>query len=175
VFTPKPRAFPRIDFPEREYATTKLDDCPYIFELPSYTTVTRDDVFFDDKSPNECWLNIDLGTMNGKIHCSYYPIDRPQDLNKFVNDAFKLAGKHNIKANYIDEHFIQKENHVSGMIFDIEGPAASPFQFFLTDSTHHFFRAALYFNTQAKPDSMAPVFEFVKEDIAHMINTFEWR
>ncbi|MEO0628777.1 MAG: hypothetical protein AAFY91_17410, partial [Bacteroidota bacterium] len=61
------------------------------------------------------------------------------------------------------------------MAFDIEGEAASPFQFFVTDSTNHFVRGALYFNTQARPDSLAPVVAYVKEDIYKMLETFEWQ
>jgi hypothetical protein len=47
-------------------------------------------------------------------------------------------------------------------------------QFFLTDKKNHFFRAALYFNTQVRPDSLAPIYEFVKEDVFKLIETFEW-
>lgn len=64
---------------------------------------------------------------------------------------------------------------LSGFAFEMKGPAASPFQFFLSDSTNHFFRGALYFNTQARPDSLAPVYEFVREDLMKMIETFEWK
>ena len=52
-------------------------------------------------------------------------------------DAFQLAGKHNVKADYIDELPVKKPNNVSGFVFNIEGPAACPFQFYLTDSIHH--------------------------------------
>ena len=60
-------------------------------------------------------------------------------------------------------------------MFNIEGPAASPFQFYLTDSTHHFLRGALYFKSEAKPDSLKPMIEFMKTDIIEMINTFAWK
>ena len=82
---------------------------------------------------------------------------------------------HNKKANYIEEQGIRLPNGASGFIFNIEGPAASPLQFFLTDSTRHFLRGALYFNTSVNPDSLAPVLDFVKKDIFHMIETFEWK
>ena len=95
--------------------------------------------------------------------------------DKLVKDAFKLSGKHNIKANYRDEMVIKKENHVSGIIFDIAGPVASPTQFYLTDSTNHFLRGALYFNNRVEPDSMAPIYEFIKKDIAKLIETFSWQ
>ena len=98
----------------------------------------------------------------------------PDKLEELKTDAFELADWHNKRANYIDEMIIQKGNSVSGFAFLIEGPAASPFQFYLTDSTEHFLRGSLYFNTEARPDSLAPVYEFIEEDLVHMIETFEW-
>jgi gliding motility-associated lipoprotein GldD len=53
--------------------------------------------------------------------------------------------------------------------------AASPFQFYLTDSTKNFVRGALYFNTVPNNDSLAPVIDFLKQDIIHMIETFRWK
>ena len=85
-----------------------------------------------------------------------------------------MADWHNKKANYIDEMRIERAGNVSGFAFVIDGPAASPFQFYLTDSTQHFLRGALYFNTQARPDSMAPIYQFVEADILKMIETFRW-
>ena len=69
----------------------------------------------------------------------------------------------------------QTKNNVSGIAFDIDGPSASPFQFFLTDSLHHFVRGALYFNTEVRADSIAPIVEFVEEDLLYLIETFEWQ
>jgi hypothetical protein len=60
------------------------------------------------------------------------------------------------------------------MIYSIEGPSASPFQFYLTDSAQHFLRGSLYFNSRTNPDSLAPILNFVRIDLSHLINTFEW-
>jgi len=52
---------------------------------------------------------------------------------------------------------------------------ATPYQFFLTDSTHHFFRGALYYDATPNQDSLAPVNAFLLEDIQHILNTFRWK
>jgi len=57
---------------------------------------------------------------------------------------------------------------------EFTGRAASPLQFFLTDSTNHFLKASLYFNSKVNPDSIAPIAEFVKVDVAELINTLKW-
>jgi hypothetical protein len=48
-------------------------------------------------------------------------------------------------------------------------------QFVLTDSVNHFFRGALYFNTVPNQDSLAPVVEYVKEDIIHLVETMRFK
>ena len=66
------------------------------------------------------------------------------------------------------------DKKVYGIWFPLEGSVASPYQFFVTDSVEHYMRGSLYFNTSPNPDSMAPVIEFVKEDLEKMLETFEW-
>lgn len=175
VSLPKPRAYPRIIFPEKTYQQFDTGFCQFTFEYPKYASIEQDTTYFDQKAPNSCWFNIIVPQLGSYIYCTYYPLGKENTFDEVVKDAYDFADKHNIKANYIDELPIRKPGNVSGMIFNIEGPVASNFQFFLTDSTKHFLRAALYFKTQAKPDSLAPVLEFMKEDIVHMINTFEWK
>lgn len=175
IFTPKPRGFPKIDFPAKAYQSFTEGYCGFTFDYPTYALIQQDTLFFDQKPVHPCWFDLLIPSLDAKIHCSYYPISAENSFDDLLTDAFEMANKHNLKANYIDEMRIQKENGVSGLVFNIDGPAASPFQFYLTDSTSHFLRGALYFNTQARPDSLAPVVDFVKKDILNMINTFEWK
>ena len=174
VYTPKPRGFPKVEYPEKAYQPFDKNYCAFTFEYPKYAQIIQDTLYFDQKPVNDCWFDIEVPQFDARIHCSYYEIDKKNPFEKLMSDAFTLAGKHNIKADYIDEIKIQKNNHVSGFLFDIQGPAASPFQFYLTDSTKHFMRGALYFKTSARPDSLRPVVDFMKQDIVKMINTFEW-
>ncbi|MCC6753937.1 MAG: hypothetical protein IT266_08150 [Saprospiraceae bacterium] len=166
--------YPSITYPEYDFKPYTPDFCPFTFLLPSYAVPGKDSTFFEERPENDCWLNIELPDFNGTVYCSYYPLRKPSDLEKYIRDAHKLAREHQKKANYIDELPLVKPNGVYGLIFNIEGPAASPFQFYLTDSSEHFFRASLYFRAQAKPDSLQPVTEFVKKDLMEMINTFSW-
>jgi gliding motility-associated lipoprotein GldD len=86
-----------------------------------------------------------------------------------------MTNKHTVKATYIDEQPIHRSaDRVHGVIFNVEGPAASSYQFFLTDSTKNFVRGALYFNTVARPDSLAPVVKFMREDLNRMVTTLKW-
>lgn len=173
---PKPRAYPRVMYPEKGYVRADADYCAFTFEQPRYAKMVRDTLFFDEKPASDCWFNLEIQALNAKIYCSYYPIKSRADYDKLVADAFEMTNKHNQRASYIQDYrFDRPDARVFGMIFEVEGPAASSYQFFVSDSTRHFLRGALYFETKAKPDSLAPVVAFMKKDVDHMLETLNWR
>lgn len=169
-YSPKPMGYFRITLPEKNY--TLLDSVfPYTFEYPVYAKITPDEMSPDQTN----WINIDFPHFRGRLHISYRKIEN--NLSKLTEDSRTLALKHIPKSSGI----MQKEvtnpaNHIYGVCYDIKGVgAASPYQFYLTDSTRHFLRGALYFYTAPNNDSLAPVIEFVKQDIDHLISTLEWK
>ena len=172
---PKPRAYPKVNYPEKQWQDFQQDFCGFSFKYPQYARIIQDTAFFGEAPEHPCWFDIFYPDFNSSIHCSYLPVTPEKDFDQLRSDAFELADWHNKKANYIEEMEISKGN-VQGFVFDIEGPVASPFQFFLTDSSNtHFFRGSLYFNNQVNPDSLAPIYDFIKKDIIELINTFEWQ
>ena len=172
---PRPRAFPRVIYPVGEPEAFEVTYCPFRFEKPSYVEVERDTLFFDEAPRSDCWFDLVTPTLNGRVHFSYYPISSLADYEELRDDAFDLAGKHNIVANYIDERPISRpEAGVHGFAFDIEGDVASPFQFFVSDSSRHFLRGSLYVNAKASADSLAPVYDFLREDLLEVIGTLAW-
>jgi len=168
--TPKPRAYYRISFPNHEYKALEKE-CPYSFEMPVYTSILD-----DNRSANieKYWYNIYYPTLKGTVHISYKTIEN--NLQEMLEDSRKLAYKHSIKADAIGEQiFVSPEKKVFGTLFDIKGDAASSVQFYLTDSIEHFVRGSLYFNAIPNKDSLAPVVDFVKADIIHLMESFEWK
>ena len=173
-YIPKPRMFPKVDFPEKVYQQFDENYCQVKFEYPVYAEVVKDSLFFGEETEHPCWFDLIIPSLNGKIHCSYHSIQSTEEFEGLVEDAFTFSSKHTQKADYRDELIIEKPNDVSGIIFEMSGEVATPVHFFLTDSIQHYFRASVYFYNQVNPDSMAPVHEFIKEDVAKMIETFEW-
>jgi gliding motility-associated lipoprotein GldD len=167
-YTPKPRGYFRIQLPKKEYRLY-TSDAPYTFEYPSYAIISKD----TDRNTEPYWINIFYPKFKGQLHVSYKPLKN--NLNKYIEDSRTLAYKHTVKADAIDEETIQTPNHVWGTMYLIEGNTASSTQFFITDSIHHFLRASLYFNIPPKSDSLAPVLQFIKKDLVHMIKTFRWK
>ncbi|MDD3875218.1 MAG: gliding motility lipoprotein GldD [Bacteroidales bacterium] len=170
-YYPKPKGFFRIDLPEKEYKMFDSLPFPYSFEIPDYAVIYPD----TDSFAEPFWLNMYFPVFNASMHFSYKHVNN--NLNVFIDDAHLFVSKHIPKANLINERkYINPESRVYGLLFDIEGSgAASPLQFYLTDSTAHFVRGALYFNFLPNNDSLEPVIDYISADIQHLIETFHWR
>lgn len=169
VFIPKPKGYFRIALPAKAY---RLYDslCPYSFEIPTYSFINND----KHKGADPCWININFPKFNAQIHLSYKNVTN--NLDTLLAQSRDFAVKHQIKATGLDETIIIRDSAgVYGLVYDIAGNTASNLQFYLTDSTHHFMRGALYFNSVPNIDSQKVVVDFIRKDVVHMIQTFQWK
>ena len=169
-YQPKPRGYFRIDFPEKEYV--RLDTMKYYsFEYPVYSKVTPDYLSPQEKE----WVNVEFPSHKGTIHVSYKTIN--DNLNVYLEDSYLMMSKHLSRAMGIrDSIIINPEKDVYGLVYFLEGEGvASTLQFYLTDSTEHFLRGSLYFNVKTNNDSLAPVIDFITDDVIHMIENLEWK
>ena len=83
---------------------------------------------------------------------------------------------HIIKAEAINEQVISNpQKKVYGILYDLKGNTATAVQFYVTDSINHYLRGSLYFAAEPNTDSLAPVKEFFREDIIHLIETLKWK
>ena len=170
-YIPKPRGYFRIGLPVHEYQSF-YTIFPYRFEYPVYSRITFDE--YTRSGP--FWLNIEYPDYKGKIHLSYKSVNKT-NLNSLIEDSRTMVYKHIPKATGIKESVvIDPQSKVFGTVYFIEGrDVASPFQFFVTDSAHHFIRGALYFYTTPNDDSLQPVIDFIIDDIDHLIGSLEWK
>ena len=173
-YTPKPRGYFKIPFPEKEYQLFNQPGYPYAFEYPVYAKVVKDSSFFGEATENPWWINIEFPQFGGRVYVSYKEIGENK-FDKLINDAFTMTNKHTLKAYSIDDSLITTPNNVHGVFFKVGGNVATANQFFLTDSTQHFLRGALYFDATPNEDSLGIVNRFLIEDVKHMINTFRWK
>lgn len=168
TYIPKPRGYYRISFPEKTYHELS-EKLPYSFELANYSRIAHT----KDSRTGQDWVNVVTPANKADLHLTY--IELKGDLNQHIEDSRRLAYDHSIKADAIDEQlYINPERKVYGTIYNIEGNAASPLQFYLTDSTHHFLRGAFYIREIPNIDSIRPVIDFLTPDVIHLIETFEW-
>lgn len=169
VYAPKPRGYFRIDFPKKTY---RLYDsiCPYKFEIPSYSYIDND----KHKGAEPCWLNLNFPSFHAKLHLSYKEVNN--NLSTYLENSRDFAIKHQVKSTGIDETPVIRDSaKVYGLVYDIAGNTASAVQFYVTDSTRHFLRGSLYFDAIPNIDSLKIVVDFLRQDVLHMIKTFEWK
>lgn len=170
-YLPKPVGYNRLELPEAQYQVLP-DTLPYTFEYSKSAQLLRDTSGFSERY----WLEIYYPSLKSNIHITYKPIRNSEQLLKeFMNDAYTLAAKHQIKAYAIDEVIVKTPSGKTAVVVELQGEVPSQMQFTITDSTRNFLRGALYFNTQVQNDSLKPAIEYMKKDIMHLINTFDWK
>lgn len=170
TYTPKPRGYFRIELPSHTY---QLYDtvCPFIFEFAKLAQIKP---YSGQGSKQTCWFDLHYPKFRATLHCSYESVNN--NLKKYIDDAQTLVFKHVIKASSIEEAtVIDPKYKVFGTVYQLQGDPATPYQFYLTDSCRHFFRAALYFDYKPNYDSLRPILDFLKQDVDHMIETFQWK
>jgi len=166
---PKPYGYFRVDLPAHTYRTIDTLGLPYRFDLPKTAKLIS-------RSANgeKYWIDLYYPQLNACIYCSYKPVKG--NLINLLEDTRKIVYKHSIKADGIGEKVFEKpDKNVHGILYDLKGNTASSVQFILTDSTKNFFRGALYFNNVPNKDSIAPMAEFIREDVIRMMESFEWK
>lgn len=176
IAVPKPRGHFRIDLPERKYLQFNEDPAmkpsiPLSFEYPTYGHLS----FQEDKGSDQGWFNIEFPAYKAKIYLTYK--DVKNDLDSLLDQSYKLNVKYHVaKADAIKEQvYSNSENKVYGILYDLKGNTASAVEFYVTDSLSHYLRGSLYFASEPNADSLAPVIDFFREDIVHLIETLKWK
>lgn len=169
VSTPKPYGYYRITLPDTSYVDfeTLYPDYPYTFDLSQNAVV-------QPRNDEPYWINVYYPALDATIHCSYKSVHR--NLRELSDDALEFVYRNASFANAIPEReYAHPEADVYGVLFDLEGNTASSCQFFITDSTRHFFRASVYCNCPPNADSLAPVYNYLRTDVIRMVESFEWK
>ncbi len=161
---PKPKAMLRLEFPEGDYATFE-GECAFGFSKNGLSTI---------KEKGDCSMEIDYPIMKGSIYLTYKPVE--DNLNKLLTDAQRLSYEHVVKAdNIIEQPFINEDDRVYGMFYEVTGNAASQSQFYVTDSTDHFVTGSLYFYAKPNYDSIYPAAIYLQKDIRRIMESLEWK
>jgi gliding motility-associated lipoprotein GldD len=171
VFVPKQRGYPRVVLPEPAYQNTP-DSLPYSFEYSKHAKLLNDTSVVAKKH----WFEMYYPYFQANIDISYYPINaKKEKFDDFINDSHTLALKHKIKAYAIDEVSFKTQKGYSAIIFELQGDVPSQLQFYVTDSTKNFLRASLYFPTATQNDSLAPMIQYIKKDMMHILHSVDWK
>lgn len=170
-YMPKPRGYFRIDLQEKSYKRFHTEGFPCSFEYADNVSVVKT----SGVEADSVWVDIIYPQYNARIYGTYRKVDG--NFAQLSEEAYKLVyHPHVSKAEGINTSFFSSDEHkVYGMLYELKGNTASNIQFAMSDSTRHFLRGALYFNASPNKDSIAPVVDYIKEDIINLINTLEWK
>ncbi len=170
-YSPKPKGFNRIELPAHTYQPLK-ENHPYTFEY-SRSAVIQPDTF-GQAEPH--WIIVYYPELDARIQLTYKPLNgNMQKLTQHVNDAFKLASKHHVKADAQEEKLIRLPGGKQAVVIELSGEVPSHYQFYLTDTSRHYLRGALYLMEPTLNDSLTPVVDFMKEECRHLLETLNWK
>lgn len=168
---PKPKGYLRLEYPKAEYKETP-NDLPFTFEKNTLAQPLRK--VKSDAKTNSFGIDIDYPSLKGTIYLTYIKVNS-DNLKDLLRDSQNLTQEHTQKADAIEgDYYENKTNHVYGMFYEVDGNAASPAQFYVTDSINHFLNGSLYFYAKPNYDSILPAADYLRKDIKHIMETLKW-
>lgn len=173
-YVPKPRGFHRIAISAPVYvsiAGNRVSRLPYQFEINQIAQLAMD----SSKYTEDNWTDLRYPDFDAEVELTYKPLSSNEELTKLIRDARMLVAKHQVKATAIDEQKTIAGTGDIAYLFELQGQVPSQLQFYVTDSSQHFLRGALYFKTASKNDSLSPVIRYIAKDIHHLISTLSWQ
>jgi len=170
-FLPKPKGYNRIDLPIARYQPM-TEKHPFNFQYSTQAILKPDSVRWAEPH----WMYVYYPKLNAVIQLTYKPLGGDKiKMAKLIDDAHKLVAKHGLKAYAIQNYILKMPSGQKAMLMELEGEVPTYLQFYTTDSTKHYLRGALYFNTALKSDSLAPVIDYLKQDVIKLLNTLQWK
>ncbi|MDD6211357.1 MAG: hypothetical protein PUB21_12235 [Bacteroidales bacterium] len=167
-YYPKPKAVLRAE---------KSNDIVAVDTLlfANFETMRTTQISPQKKNGDEIWINIVYPEYQAELYGTYCPVKKNK-LTVLTNDFYEL-----LERNVRDEEFHYSlyespADSVYAHLFLIGSSAASPIQFFVTDSVSRFFRGALYFAEPSLSDEKkASYTELLTEEVMHLLETFRWK
>ncbi|MDR0790500.1 MAG: hypothetical protein LBO06_06865 [Bacteroidales bacterium] len=170
---PKPKAYIRMDVPPPQYVVFDTSSLPFTFQYPDYGEVVPNSF-----EPNNNWFNLVFERYGYILYLTYVPLKTASSLDTLVSDSDKMAYySHRKRATGVASRAFNDDlNRVYATTFQIKGSdVATPYQFYITDSSKHFLRASLNYTQTPNNDSLAPVLNRISADLEHIISTFRWK
>ena len=161
---PKPNCQLSLEYPEATY--DKLaSKCNFDFEVNTLSKISLKE---------DCALEVNYPKMKATLYITYKPVNN--NIEKLLRDAQKLTYEHVIKADDIlEQPFLNFDNKVYGMFYEVGGNAATNVQFYVTDSTKNFITGSLYFYAKPNFDSILPAADYIKADVRKIMETMDWK
>ncbi len=198
TYPPKPYGFSRISLPEPAYQKLAAEypythyfsdgipdqsllseltpqlppKYPYTFEYSQHAIIRPD----SSAQREPYWIELYYPKLRATVHLTTKFVGNKQEaFEDYVNDAHTLVTKHGVRLQNIAESTDSTANGLGRRIYQLEGDVPTTFQCVVTDTSYNFFRAALYVPYSDKNDSIAPILDYVRNDILHLSSTLTFR
>lgn len=148
------------------YVELESDTIPFISEISEdarFFVRTNDSVTY--------FCDIVYPSTTAHLYCTFRFADSSR-MEQLWNEAYRLAGNHLVTSSYIDEMAVSNTYGVRGILFDLGGKAATPYQIALTDGVTFFFNASLYFDDGSHGDDVPELVDRMKKDIDRFVMGF---
>lgn len=167
-YTPKPRAYFRIDLDSVNYVT-------YSDEHFSFLISDRVEVQEKRSAENEKWFNVVYPDFRATLFLTYMAV-KENSIESLLEDNRQLLYSHTKKAYEFQEMaYSDTVNRKFGSLYKIKGNVATPFQFYITDGERNFLRGSLYFDYETERDSILPILDVLEEDLSELFNSLTWK
>ncbi len=163
---PKPKGMLRLNYPTPNYKNKKTL-CGFTFDQ------NKESSFKSIYKRGGCACEIKYPKLNATIFLTHRKINK--DLKKLLTDAQNLTQEHVVKADDIKpREYINNSKQVYGMSYEVIGDAASPAQFYVTDSISNFLLGSVYFKAKPNYDSILPAATYLRNDIRILMESLKW-
>jgi gliding motility-associated lipoprotein GldD len=161
---PKPASHLRLDYPEANYAQFE-SNCPFTFEMNADAVI---------KENHYCLFKIKYQKIKATIYLTHKNVNG--NITNLLRDAQKLTYEHVIKADdIVEQPYLNPQQKVYGMFYQVDGNAATNSQFYVTDSVRHFITGSVYFYAKPNFDSIMPAASYIKNDMQRLMETLKWK
>lgn len=163
---PKPKALLRLDYSNPTYSTVQTK-CGFQFDQNKISLLKA------NLRKGNCAYEIEYPKLNATIFLTYRPVNN--NLRQLLTDAQNLTQEHVVKADDIQpSEYTNPINKVYGMSYKVIGNAASPSQFYVTDSLKNFLLGSVYFKTKPNYDSILPAATYLRNDVRVLMESLKW-
>lgn len=166
----RPHGFHKISFPETDaYQNFETDNCPFKFTYPASGQISR-------LENDSCWIDIDFPQYGLKWHLTHrFVPDTGLPIGEHFEEHRKLIYKHSKKATQIAARDYNTSAG-TGKAYEVYGNVGTPAYYFLSDSAQeNVLMLSFYFNTAMKNDSLAPIIEYMREEVEKSLESLRWK